>query len=155
MTPDAAEPDRSRDADRDPDLGGPGDPLAGDPLDGGPGDPLAGGPAPAGPPERRPLNTSGWVALALGAAAFGASVLVAWPGAVLLAALALALALTGVVRVYRGRATNKGAALGALVLAVATVILGFVWANQAQPCVRLSNDQDKFNACYESHTGLW
>src|SRR5262245_55605951 len=51
--------------------------------------------------ERRPLNASGWIALALAGAAFLASLLIAWPGAILLAALGLALSLTGVIRAYR------------------------------------------------------
>ncbi|HZC26754.1 MAG TPA: hypothetical protein VE287_07010 [Actinopolymorphaceae bacterium] len=105
--------------------------------------------------QRRPWNTSGWFALALGTAGFLASLLVAWPGAVLLAALAFALSITGVVRAYRGRATNGAAALTALGLALATILLGFVWANRAQPCRPLTNNTDQFNACYESHTGLF
>jgi hypothetical protein len=106
------------------------------------------------PPARKPLNLSGWIALVLASVAFGGSVLIAWPAAVLLAALALALSITGVVRVYRGRATNRAATFTALALAIATVILGFVWANRAQPCIPLSNSPEKFNACYEDRTGL-
>jgi hypothetical protein len=106
-------------------------------------------------PQRKPLNLSGWVALALGVVAFGGSLLVAWTGAVLLAAIALALSITGMVRVYRGRATNKRAAVTAFALAVGTVILGFVWANKAQPCVPLANDPERFTACYEERTGLF
>ena len=105
-------------------------------------------------PERRPLNTSGWVALALAAVAFGGSVLIAWTPAVLLAALAMALSITGVIRVYRGRATNRAAALTALGLALATILLGFVWADRAQPCVPLTDNGEEFKACYESRTGL-
>lgn len=114
------------------------------------------GDAPSGPRYgRKPWNTSGWFALGLGGAGFLASLLIAWPGAVLLAALAFALSITGVVRAYRGRATNGAAALTALGLALATILLGFVWANRAQPCRPLTNDTDQFNACYESHTGLF
>jgi hypothetical protein len=105
-------------------------------------------------PERRPLNTSGWVALALGIVAFGGSVLVAWTPAILVAALALALSITGAVRVYRGRATNRAATFTALGLAVATIALGFVWAERAKPCIPLTADTERFTACYESRTGL-
>ena len=110
--------------------------------------------APIPRPERRPLNTSGWVALALATVAFGGSVLIAWTPAVLLAALAMALSITGVIRVYRGRATNRAAALTALGLALATILLGFVWADRAQPCVPLTDNGEEFKACYESRTGL-
>jgi hypothetical protein len=105
-------------------------------------------------PERRPLNLSGWIGLAAGAGAFLASLLVGWTGAVVLAALALALSITGLVRAYRGRATNGAAAAGGLTLAVATIVLGFVWAHLAQPCIPLGNDTQRFNQCYQDHTGL-
>jgi hypothetical protein len=105
-------------------------------------------------PERKPLNTSGWVALALAIVAFGGSALIAWTPAILLAALALALSITGVVRVYRGRATNRAAALTALGLALATILLGFVWADRAQPCIPLTDNSEQFNDCYQSRTGL-
>jgi hypothetical protein len=105
-------------------------------------------------PERRPLNLSGWIGLAAGAGAFLASLLVGWTGAVVLAALALALSITGLVRVYRGRATNGAAAAGGLTLAVATIVLGFVWAHLAQPCIPLTNDTQRFNQCYQDNTGL-
>ncbi|MEQ4209837.1 hypothetical protein ABN028_30505 [Actinopolymorpha sp. B17G11] len=122
-----------------------------------PADDLAASPGADGiqpPPARKPLNLSGWIALVLASVAFAGSLLVAWPQAVLLAALALALSLTGVVRVYRGRATNKAATYTALTLALATIILGFVWADRAQPCIPLSNDTDRFSACYADRTGL-
>lgn len=106
-------------------------------------------------PQRKPLNLSGWVALVLGAVAFGGSLLIAWTGAVLLAAISLALSITGLVRVYRGRATNKHATVAAFALALGTVILGFVWAHKAQPCVPLANDPERFSACYEERTGLF
>ncbi|REF35729.1 hypothetical protein [Thermasporomyces composti] len=106
-------------------------------------------------PQRKPLNLSGWVALVLGAVAFAGSLLVAWTGAVLLAAIALALSITGMVRVYRGRATNKRAAVTAFALALGTVILGFIWADRAQPCIPLANDPERFTACYKERTGLF
>jgi len=113
---------------------------------------------PAGPPvarpERRPWNTSGYIGFALAAVAFASSVLIAWPGAIFVAALALALSITGAVRLYRGRATNHAAVYTALALAVTTIILGFVWSNRAQPCARFVNDQDRFTACYNERTGL-
>ena len=146
MTPDTSDPDpRPSDDRREPEER-PADPYARpDRLDDEPD---------VDEPQRRPLNLSGWIALGLAIAAFGASLLIAWPGAILLAAFALALSITGVVRVYRGRATNKGAAVTALCLAIATVILGFVWANRAQVCVPLANDTKRFDACYEARTGI-
>ncbi len=105
-------------------------------------------------PERRPRNRSGWLGLALAGAAFLASLLVAWTGAVLLAALGLALSVTGLVRASRGRATNGKAAAGGLVLAILTVALGFFWSHQAQPCLPLAQDTKKFSQCYRDHAGL-
>ncbi|WP_020579782.1 hypothetical protein [Actinopolymorpha alba] len=105
-------------------------------------------------PERPPLNASGWVALVLATAAFGSSLLVAWAGAVMLAALGLALSITGLVRVYRGRATNGPAAATALALAIATIILGFVWADRAQECIPLARDNARFEQCYADRTGI-
>ncbi|MET9023432.1 hypothetical protein ABZV93_26010 [Actinopolymorpha sp. NPDC004070] len=105
-------------------------------------------------PERRPRNRSGWFGLALAGAAFLASLLVAWTGAVLLAALGLALSVTGLVRAYRGRATNGKAAAGGLVLAILTIALGFFWSHQAQPCLPLAQDTKKFSQCYQDHAGL-
>ena len=154
MTPDTSDPDpRPSDDRREPEER-PADPYARpDRLDAepddGPDDELD-----VDEPQRRPLNLSGWIALGLAIAAFGASLLIAWPGAILLAAFALALSITGVVRVYRGRATNKGPAVTALCLAIATVILGFVWANRAQVCVPPANDTERFDACYEARTGI-
>ncbi|GAA2758985.1 hypothetical protein [Actinopolymorpha rutila] len=105
-------------------------------------------------PVRPPRNRSGWFGLALAGAAFLASLLVAWTGAVLLAALGLALSVTGLVRAYRGRATNGAAAAGGLALAILTIALGFFWAHQAQPCLPFSQDTKKFSQCYQDHTGL-
>ncbi|MGW0231934.1 hypothetical protein ACWDWO_26805 [Actinopolymorpha singaporensis] len=154
-------------APRDPrEPGDPNDPGdrrdPGDPRD--PGEPRAAGeprdprdqyePVEPPRPERPPRNRSGWLGLALAGAAFLASLLVAWTGAVLLAALGLALSVTGLVRAYRGRATNGAASAGGLVLAILTIALGFFWAHQAQPCLPLSQDTKKFSQCYEEHTGL-
>src|SRR5262245_20387302 len=107
--------------------------------------------APPPRPERPPRNMSGWFGFALAGAAFLASLLVAWTGSVILAALGLALSVTGVVRAYRGRATNGAAAAGGIVLAILTIALGFFWAHQAQPCIPLSRDTARFNQCYHDH----
>ncbi|MFD2079110.1 hypothetical protein SAMN05421678_102378 [Actinopolymorpha cephalotaxi] len=154
---------------RDPrDPGDPSDPGAprdsGDPRDaeqsrdsGEPRDPrdlYDPGEATPARPQRPPRNRSGWIGLALAGVAFLASLLVAWTGAVLLAALGLALSVTGLVRAYRGRATNGKAAAGGLVLAILTVALGFFWSHQAQPCLPYTQDKMKFSQCYQDHTGL-
>jgi hypothetical protein len=100
-------------------------------------------------------NGAGWLGFGLGAAGFLASVATAWPGAFLVATFGLALAAHGLVRVYRGRATNGRYALIGLVLAVATLALAFVWSIRAEPCRALQAEPAKWDRCYSEHTGLF
>ncbi|GAB3429177.1 hypothetical protein [Flindersiella endophytica] len=106
-------------------------------------------------PERKPLNGAGWIGFGLSGAGFLASLAVGWSGAILVAAIGLAFALTGLIRTNRGRATNGRYAFAGLILAVLTIGLAFFWSSRAQPCRPLLNDEIKFSSCYNDHAGIF
>lgn len=105
-------------------------------------------------PERKPLNGAGWLGLGLSGGAFLASLTVGWSGAILVAAIGSAFALTGLIRTNRGRATNGRYAFAGLILAVVTIGLAFYWSSRAEPCRPLLNDEVKFASCYSDHAGI-
>lgn len=108
-------------------------------------------PADDGPAMR---NGAGWIGFGLGVLAFLTSLATAWTGAFLVAVFGLTMAAHGLVRVYRGRATNGRYALVGLVLSVVTLGLAFVWSIQAEPCRPLQAEPAKWDRCYAEHTGL-
>lgn len=127
-----------------------------------PGEPMRDEPNETGPqqqrqpqPERKPLNGAGWLGLGLSGAACVASIAVGWSGAILVAAVGLAFALSGLVRANRGRATNGRYAFAGLILAVVTIALAFFWSARAEPCRPLIADETKFEACYADHAGIF
>lgn len=105
--------------------------------------------------ERKPLNGAGWLGLGLSGAGFLASLAIGWSGSILVAAIGLAFALTGLIRTNRGRATNGRYAFAGLILAVITIGLAFFWSSRSQECRPLLNDEIKFNSCYNDHAGIF
>lgn len=105
-------------------------------------------------PERQMWNGSAWLALAFGAAAFLGNLLFGWGWTMFAAAFALAFSITGIVRVYRQRATNGPVAFIAFGLAIATIALSFFWSARAEPCLPFQREADRYQTCLNEHIGL-
>lgn len=111
-------------------------------------------PEPAKEPERQMWNGSAWLGLAFAGVAFLGNLLFGWGWTMFAAAFGLAFSITGIVRVYRQRATNGPIAYTAFGLAVATIVMSFIWSARAEPCLPFQHQEARYQQCLDEHIGL-